>query len=191
MKSFKYFVEKVIGTGSKSLGVERDDMPQIKDPEKFVSFLKRNGLKVSEDHIKASDIKFTQKHLKTEKIDDILKQKGEINCSDFLVSSDNHILDGHHRLAAQKRKDENRVICVQKVNAKMPVVLKFANDFSGAKFVGVDEVIDLKKGSEQDAIKRAIDDFKDSDAPQFKGKSKEKRIQMAVAAVKAVRRRNG
>jgi|TARA_Y100001951_G_C11128739_1_gene177015 hypothetical protein len=27
-----------------------------------------------------------------------------------------------------------------------------------------------------------IDDFQDSDAPQFKGKSKEKRRQMAIAA---------
>jgi len=32
------------------------------------------------------------------------------------------------------------------------------------------------------SVKNWIDDFQDSDAPQFKGKSKKKKIQMALAA---------
>ena len=42
----------------------------------------------------------------------------------------------------------------------------------------VDEKLDLKKADMGDVIK----DFQDSDAPQFKGKSMEKRRQMAIAA---------
>jgi len=42
----------------------------------------------------------------------------------------------------------------------------------------IDEKIDLKKADMGDVI----DDFQNSDAPQFKGKSKEKRRQMAIAA---------
>lgn len=53
--------------------------------------------------------------------------------------------------------------------------------------VEVNEKIDLKKGSEDEATEKAIDDFVDSDAPQFSGKSKEERIDMAIAAVNAAR----
>jgi hypothetical protein len=49
------------------------------------------------------------------------------------------------------------------------------------------EVLDLKSGSEQEAIKKAIDDFLKSDAPQFKGKTKQQKIDMAIAAVKSAR----
>lgn len=52
---------------------------------------------------------------------------------------------------------------------------------------GLDEVLDLTSGSEQDAIQRAIRDFIKSDAPQFKGRTKEERIDMAIAAVKDAR----
>lgn len=51
----------------------------------------------------------------------------------------------------------------------------------------VKEVLDLTSGTEEEAIKRAIDDFLKSDAPQFDGKSKDEIIDMAVAAVKSAR----
>ena len=51
----------------------------------------------------------------------------------------------------------------------------------------VKEVLDLTSGTEEEAIKRAIDDFLKSDAPQFDGKSKDEIIDMAVAAVKQAR----
>jgi len=51
----------------------------------------------------------------------------------------------------------------------------------------ISEVLDLTKGTEEEAIKIAIDDFLKSDAPQFKGKTKEEKIDMAIAAVKQAR----
>lgn len=56
-----------------------------------------------------------------------------------------------------------------------------------AKNESINEVLDLTSGTEEEAIKRAIDDFLKSDAPQFKGKSKDEIIDMAVAAVKKAR----
>ena len=44
--------------------------------------------------------------------------------------------------------------------------------------VELDEVLDMKKADMGEVIK----DFRKSDAPQFKGKSKEKRREMAIAA---------
>lgn len=51
----------------------------------------------------------------------------------------------------------------------------------------LDEVMDLTKGSEESATKRAIDDFTQSDSARFEGKSKKERIKMAIAAVKSAR----
>ena len=39
-----------------------------------------------------------------------------------------------------------------------------------------------EKLTKRSSLKRHIDDFKDSDAPQFKGKSADKKRKMAVAA---------
>lgn len=61
------------------------------------------------------------------------------------------------------------------------------NEDSSTDTEEVDEVIDLTKGSKESATKKAIDDFVKSDAPQFSGKSKEERIDMAIAAVNAAR----
>lgn len=51
----------------------------------------------------------------------------------------------------------------------------------------IDEVLDLTKGSEDEATKKAIGDFIKSDSARFEGKSKEERIKMAIAAVKSAR----
>lgn len=61
------------------------------------------------------------------------------------------------------------------------------DDLVKAKGESVSEALDLTSGTEEEAIKRAIDDFLKSDAPQFKGKTKEEKIDMAVAAVKQAR----
>ena len=60
---------------------------------------------------------------------------------------------------------------------KLPQELKAEYQFEQLSFKQFVEV--LNKNADQDDY---IDDFKDSDAPQFKGKSKKKRIAMAVAA---------
>jgi len=51
----------------------------------------------------------------------------------------------------------------------------------------LDEVMDLTKGSEESATKRAIDDFIKSDSARFEGKTKKEKIKMAIAAVKSAR----
>ena len=52
----------------------------------------------------------------------------------------------------------------------------------------ISEKLDLTSGTEEDAIRRAYKDFKNSDAEQFKGKSDEELSKMAVAAVKDARK---
>jgi hypothetical protein len=48
------------------------------------------------------------------------------------------------------------------------------------------KVVEIKaleeKLTKKSSVEKHIEDFKDSDAPQFKGKSQEKRRKMAVAA---------
>ena len=61
-------------------------------------------------------------------------------------------------------------------------VQRLAEDLESGKMLSfkayLEEKIDMKSASMGDVI----DDFQKSDAPQFKGKSKEKRRQMAIAA---------
>jgi len=56
-------------------------------------------------------------------------------------------------------------------------VFAVSDDFINMKSPSIDEKL-TKKSSVEDHV----EDFKDSDAPQFKGKSKDKKIQMAVAS---------
>lgn len=51
----------------------------------------------------------------------------------------------------------------------------------------LEEVLDLKSGSEEDAIRRAYKDFKKSKRKQFQGKTDAKLAKMAFAATKAAR----
>lgn len=68
----------------------------------------------------------------------------------------------------------------EKVNNKVVINPTMAEANEVFKEIGgtVLEVMDMKKAD----MGEVIDDFKKSDAPQFKGKSKEKRREMAIAA---------
>tara|TARA_B100001939_G_C16844984_1_gene574798 strand:- start:293 stop:808 length:516 start_codon:yes stop_codon:yes gene_type:complete len=68
----------------------------------------------------------------------------------------------------------------EKVNNKVVINPTMSEANEVFKEIGgtVLEVMDMKKAD----MGEVIDDFKKSDAPQFKGKSKEKRREMAIAA---------
>jgi hypothetical protein len=57
---------------------------------------------------------------------------------------------------------------------------KRLNDLADAKKIDAQQV--KEKLTKKSSVGKHIEDFKDSDAPQFKGKSKDKKVQMAVAA---------
>lgn len=72
-------------------------------------------------------------------------------------------------------------------SGEMKKELDETDDTESSDSEELDEVLNLTKGSEEDATKRAIDDFIKSDSARFEGKSKKERIKMAIAAVKSAR----
>ena len=84
-----------------TLGVKRKDMPQVKsdDYAEFIEYLKKNGAKFTKETIPARELKAMQKEFSDE---GILKQMMKNieqgpNRKAVIASSDDYILDGHHR----------------------------------------------------------------------------------------------
>jgi dephospho-CoA kinase len=84
-----------------TLGVQRKDMPQVKsdDYAQFIAYLKKNGATFTKETIPARELKAMQKEFSDE---GILKQMMKNieqgpNRKAVIASSDDYILDGHHR----------------------------------------------------------------------------------------------
>ena len=84
-----------------TLGVKRKEMPQVKsdDYAEFVAYLQKNGAKFTKETIPARDLKAMQKEFSDE---GIMKQlmkniKQGPNRKAVIASSDDYIMDGHHR----------------------------------------------------------------------------------------------
>ena len=78
---------------------------------------------------------------------------------------------------AKKKIEDKNVKNVIKINPAMGEAFE-AIGGTILEVVELDEKMDMKKADMGDVVK----DFYKSDAPQFKGKSKEKRREMAIAA---------
>ena len=83
-------------------------------------------------------------------------------------------MEGYVPSADKKPAADGRMLPARKIKTNKPDPNKETKPTQG----GLGEKMDMKKADMGDVIK----DFQDSDAPQFKGKSKEKRREMAIAA---------
>ena len=104
----KLVKEDTIKHISKSLGVSRQNMPQInsKDVGDFVKYLKDNGISVSTSKIGVSKVGMTQKDLNVDKVKKLLGVNKSNLSKPVIISKDNYILDGHHRVAALYNLDD-------------------------------------------------------------------------------------
>lgn len=92
---------KIKALFSKSLGMKREDMPQI--PKKFqAEFLQELDADTPVRHevVKADTLKPTQGDYKTDTITGMVDSGVDPNRGSIVVSSDGYVLDGHHRWAA-------------------------------------------------------------------------------------------
>ncbi len=84
-----------------TLGVKRKDMPQVKsdDYAEFIEYLKKNGATFTKETIPARDLKAMQKEFSDEGIMKQLMKNIEQgpNRKAVIASSDDYIMDGHHR----------------------------------------------------------------------------------------------
>jgi len=75
--------------------VQRRSMPQIDTKE----FLKDKEFKVKQDEVETKDLILLQKHFNDEKVEGMIKSGKTFG--DAIVSSDNVVIDGNHRVLAQ------------------------------------------------------------------------------------------
>ena len=114
-----------------TLGVKRKEMPQIKtaDYPEFIEYLENNGARFRSETIPAADLKAMQKEFSDA---GILKQleknlRDGPNTKAVIASSDDYILDGHHRwlVALNTGSDLN----VYRVNMPAWKLYDLVNDF--------------------------------------------------------------
>nr|MBA2728551.1 ParB N-terminal domain-containing protein [Parachlamydiaceae bacterium] len=101
--------------------------------------MEENGLKVSHIQLPAQELMSTQNELNQEKVMGMVTaaKAGQFNpCSvEIIVSSDAHVLDGHHRWAACT--ELKMPIKVAVINTPIQNLLDLANGFEGVTHQGL------------------------------------------------------
>jgi mannose-6-phosphate isomerase-like protein (cupin superfamily)/predicted GNAT family acetyltransferase len=130
---------------SKSLGVSRKDMPQInsKDVGEFVKYLKDKGVSVSSSVINVSKVGMTQKDINVDKVRDLLGVEKANLAKPVIISKDNYILDGHHRVAALYNIDKDFRLKTIKVDLGIGDLLKTAKGFPKISYKNINESSDI------------------------------------------------
>ncbi len=114
---------------SKSLGMARKDMPQIKMPdrENFIEFIKGKGVQIVNTTVNPNELKPSQKEFSPEQAE---RAKGLPESRRLLVSKDNYLLDGHHQWLANKDKAS---INITKINLPVREALDLMKSYPRAK----------------------------------------------------------
>ena len=138
---FEMISEDTIKHISKSLGVSRDKMPQInsKDVSEFVKYLKDKGIEASSSLIDVSKIGMTQKDINVDKVRDLLGVEKSNLAKPVIISKDNYILDGHHRVVALYNVDKNFKLKTIKIDLGIKDLLNVAREFPKASFKSITE----------------------------------------------------
>lgn len=80
----------------------REDMPQIKkkDLKPAISKLLKAGLNISKGKITPQKLQPSQTEIYKSKVDKIISKSDPYTIKPIIISSDNYIVDGHHRWVA-------------------------------------------------------------------------------------------
>lgn len=89
----------------------RHTMPQIVDHDAFMADLKQDSITVTQSSRPAKELKPTQKNFNQEKVDD-MKESGDWSKKPIVISSDDKIIDGHHRWLAAKQLKKDIDVCI-------------------------------------------------------------------------------
>tara|TARA_B110000858_G_scaffold134602_1_gene153036 strand:+ start:186 stop:617 length:432 start_codon:yes stop_codon:yes gene_type:complete len=143
MKKFRTYIAELRverPNAKDTLGIKRDEMPQVKskDYDELIKHLNKNGVRVTKKSVKASTLKATQKDFNVDKIvGAISKIKTIGTAKPLIVSSDNYIIDGHHRWLAAKNVGDS--ISIMQSNVKVKELLKHVYSFPKTFTKGINE----------------------------------------------------
>lgn len=128
----EYLVEFAIWEPNKSQtkGIARGDMPQVKssDYDELLSFLKSKGIRMSKQKVEAKTLKATQRNFNKDKIASAAQNYTSLHkAKPIIVSSDNYIIDGHHRWLGAVNVGGD--INIYKANVKVDDLLDAVREF--------------------------------------------------------------
>lgn len=109
-----------------TLGVPRAEMPQVKTQHRgaMVNFLNARGVEHEAVEVDAASLKPTQAEFSPEKVERAKESDGKRS---ILISSDGHIIDGHHQALAHAEKGEP--IKAIKLDAPAVELIPLVNEF--------------------------------------------------------------
>lgn len=112
---------------SGTLNIPRAEMPQIKAEHRgaMVNFLNARGIVSTQEEVPASSLKPTQQEFSPAKVKKAKAFKG--GDRSILVSSDGHVVDGHHQWMA--KLDANEPIKVIRLDAPISQLLEQVKEF--------------------------------------------------------------
>lgn len=129
---------------SQTKGIKRGNMPQVKtaDYDELIAFLKKKDIRLSLKSVKANTLKATQSNFNKDKIVDAAANYSTLHkAKPIIVSSDNYIIDGHHRwLGAYNVKGD---IKIYKANVDVDELLQAVRDFPKTFTKTIDELNDV------------------------------------------------
>lgn len=135
-------IEKIV-TLPDSLGISRNKMPQIKSDlmGDYINYINDMGVRITKKKLPISTLKNTQGELSKDKIKGLLKSSGKQSLEKpFIISSDNYILDGHHRANALYNIDDRYKANVIQVNLPIKKLIQVTHDFDKVKYKSIDEL---------------------------------------------------
>jgi uncharacterized protein (DUF1015 family) len=133
MKNFRAFIREFkvdMPAAKDTLGIPRDEMPQVKsdDYDALIAHLQKNGIKMQKKSVKASTLKASQSNFNSDKIVKAISNIKTLGkAKPIIISSDNYVIDGHHRWLAAKNVGTN--IDVMQANAKVDELMKSVHSF--------------------------------------------------------------
>lgn len=122
---------KAFDKESGTLGIPRADMPQVKSEHRgaLVAYLRGKDVKAKNEEVDAKTLKPTQAEYSPEKVE--TAKAHATGDRSILVSSDNHIVDGHHQWLA--RRDSGKPIKVIRLQKPIKDLLPLVKEFPSAE----------------------------------------------------------
>jgi len=120
------------GPETGTLGIPRAEMPQVKGEHRgaLINFLEARGIGHENDVVPASSLKPTQAEYSRGKVDKFV-ESGAIGARSVMVSSDGHVLDGHHQWLGHAERGED--IPVIRLDAPIRELLDAVNAFPSVR----------------------------------------------------------
>ena len=127
---------------NKSLGIPRSEMPQIysKDVRDYINFLKRNDIKVRTKKVPVKSVNMTQREINPEKVQSLMGAEIKNLDKPVIMSNDNYILDGHHRVVAMYNLDHSHKLTGIWVDLPIKELLTITKEYPKVSYKSVSEI---------------------------------------------------